>query len=469
MKTLILNCGSSSLKYQLINSDNDEVLVKGLVEKIGTSKGVITYKPAGSSEYRDTFEIADHGVALEKVLQLLTDTNRGIIKDISQIDAVGHRVVHGGETYSGSVHIDNDVIKKIEECIVFAPLHNPPNLMGIRACAALMPGIDQVAVFDTAFHQNMPEYAFLYALPYSMYEKHGVRRYGFHGTSHAYVSKKAADILGRDYDKDFKVIVCHLGNGASVSAIKNGISIDTSMGFTPLEGLVMGTRCGDIDPAIIPYLMEKEDLSSEEMDTILNKQSGLKGISRTTNDMREVMDEAASGSRLHQLAFDVFCYHIKKYIGAYMAVLNGADAIVFTAGIGENSAGVREAVLKDLDGLGITFDTQKNDTAQDIIGDGKVKVMVVATDEELAIAHETKQVLSSKWNEIQKQRELQSIQEQLSAITGPVRTQIVLLWSQNKKLSKLELQILISKKIDFDLSSDVFDVLLSEMGIKCAN
>jgi acetate kinase len=392
LKTLILNCGSSSLKFQLIETNNDELIAKGLVEKIGTSNSIVTYTGVKKNEVREVYEIKNHDVALQRIISYLTDRVRGVIGQVSEIEAVGHRVVHGGEKFSDSVLIDEDVVKIIQECSVFAPLHNPPNLMGIKACSELIKNIAQVAVFDTAFHQKMPAYAYLYALPYAMYEKLKIRRYGFHGTSHSFVSKRAAEILNKDYKK-FKVIVCHLGNGASAAAIKNGVSIDTSMGFTPLEGLIMGTRCGDIDPAIIPYLEEKEQLSAAEINNLMNKESGLKGISKISSDMREVVEAIEEGSELHKLAFDMYCYRIKKYIGSYYAALDGVDAVVFTAGIGENSGIVRKTICEGLGCLGISIDDEKNKKNELQIGTGKTQVMVVPTNEELAIAHETNRIL----------------------------------------------------------------------------
>ncbi|MBF0245892.1 MAG: acetate kinase, partial [Planctomycetes bacterium] len=424
MKTLVLNCGSSSLKYQLIDTANDTLIAKGLVEKIGTSKALFIYKPHDKPEFRDVLEVKDHAVALQSVLKAISDPVRGVIRTPSEIEAIGHRVVHGGEEYSASVVIDDQVISKIKACIAFAPLHNPPNLMGIEACRKVMPEVPQVAVFDTAFHQKMPKQAFLYALPYSMYEKHGIRRYGFHGTSHAYVVQKAAEMLGKDYRKNFKAITCHLGNGASMAAIKDGVSVDTSMGFTPLEGLVMGTRCGDLDPAIIPYIMQKEELGASEVESILNKQSGLKGICRTSNDMREIREEAEGGSALHQLAIDVFCYRVKKYIGAYTAVLNGVDAIIFTGGIGENDVKMRAQTLEGLEALGIVCSPELNTKGEaGVISTGKVKVMIVPTDEEMAIAMQTRDILQQKIEKVRKERDRKAVVEQLAAVSGPQRTQ----------------------------------------------
>lgn len=467
MKTLVLNCGSSSLKYQLIETDTEKVLVKGIVEKIGSHEALFTYSPTDGKKLRDTLEAKNHAAALDIVLRMLTDATTGVIKYISEIDAVGHRVVHGGETYSESVVINDDVIAKIDACSVFAPLHNPPNLVGIQSCFKILPNVKQVAVFDTAFHQRMPKEAFLYALPYSMYSKHGIRRYGFHGTSHSFVSQKAAEILKPEPGKDFKLVVCHLGNGASVAAIKNGISIDTSMGFTPLEGLVMGTRCGDIDPAIVTYMITKFDLTPAEVEKILNQQSGLKGIAQSTNDMREIQQEAAEGSETHQLAVDMFCYRVKKYIGAYCAALGGVDAIIFTAGIGENDAKIRTLSVKGLEFLGFELDEEKNSRHETIISTGKTKVMVIQTNEELAIAHETKRVLQQGWDEKIRERERKDLLEKLAKISGPERTQIVLLWSKDQSIPKKQLLEKVNTTFKGEISEPVFDALLLEMGISC--
>jgi acetate kinase len=393
MKTFVLNCGSSSLKFQLIDPVSENLLAKGVVEKIGTEESMFGYKPIGMTELHEIRAIPNHAAALKQVLNCLTSPEHGVMTDINDIEAIGHRVVHGGERFTGSVLIDAEVIQAIHDCSAFAPLHNPANLIGIEACHELMPTIPQVAVFDTAFHQQIPAHAYLYALPYSIYERFRIRRYGFHGTSHRYVSEKAAQLLQRSY-QDFRVITCHLGNGSSIAAVRNGASIDTSMGFTPLEGLVMGTRCGDIDPAIIPYLMAKDQLSPNDIDTMMNKHSGLKGITQTTNDMREIEQAIHNGSRQHELAMDIFCYRIRKYIGAYLTVLNGADAIVFTAGIGENSIMVREKTCQNMEALGICLDPELNRIGTGIISTGSVKVMVVPTNEELAIAQETNRILT---------------------------------------------------------------------------
>lgn len=463
MTILVLNCGSSSLKYQLINVEQEELIAKGLVEKIGTGSAVLSYKPQNKHQLREVMEIKNHEAALKFVLNSLTDHTVGILRDITEIDAVGHRVVHGGERFSASALITPEVVNGIRECSVFAPLHNPANLMGILACSESIPGIEQVAVFDTAFHGNIPKHAFLYGLPYAMYEKLRIRRYGFHGTSHWYVSQKAAEILNREYH-DFKVITCHLGNGSSLAAVRDGISLDTTMGFTPLEGLIMGTRCGDLDPAIVPYLMEKKRLSPKEVDTLMNKASGLKGVSKTTNDMREIEEAANAGSKLHQLALDMFCYRIKKYIGSYVAVLGGVDAIVFTAGIGENSPLVRKKVCEGLEALGIAIDERKNQNKETIISTGKTQVLVVPTNEELAIARETYRVLQEQYRKSIEEQETLRIQNTLDKLTDADKAQIAILWSQNQHLFLEELVDIIRDEISLDIDVNALETLLQLMG-----
>lgn len=397
MKILVVNCGSSSLKYQLINMQNESLLAKGLVERIGIEGSVLTHKPEGKDKVVIEHPMKDHKDAIKLVLDALTDKNYGVISDMSEISAVGHRVVHGGEKYASSILINDDVMKVLEECSRLAPLHNPPNLIGINACKALMPNTPMVAVFDTAFHQSMPDYAYMYALPYELYEKYGIRRYGFHGTSHRYVSKIAAEQLGKDIN-DCKIITCHLGNGASVAAVLNGKSVDTSMGFTPLEGLVMGTRCGDIDPAVVTFLQEEANLSSKEVNNIMNKKSGVLGLSGVSSDFRDVEDAAEKGNNRAKLALDVFYYRVKKYIGAYAAAMGGVDAIVFTAGLGENSPEARYEVCKGLEFLGIKIDENKNKVRGKITdvstADSKVKVYLIPTNEELMIARDTMDIVS---------------------------------------------------------------------------
>ncbi len=392
MKILVLNSGSSSVKFQLIRTKDESLLAKGIVEKIGSSDAIITYQPAGRSKIREIREVLNHSVAISLVLNLLLHPQHGVIKDKGEIDGIGHRVVHGGEDFAGSVLIDDKVKASLRKCIQFAPLHNPHNLKGIEACEALLPGIPQVGVFDTAFHQTIPPRAYIYGLPYALYKKLRIRRYGFHGTSHSYVAHKAAEILGKPIEK-LRIITCHLGNGASITAVEGGKSVDTTMGFTPLEGLVMGTRCGSIDPALVPYIMEREKLSTKDIDSIMNKNSGMLGLTETSNDMREIEQEAARGSERHRLAIEIYCYYVKRYIGAYMAAMGGVNAIVFTGGIGENSKLVRKLVCENLSGLGIAVDEAKNEKNEALISTGRVKVLVVPTNEELAIARDTGTIL----------------------------------------------------------------------------
>ncbi|MCD8248793.1 MAG: acetate kinase [Lachnospiraceae bacterium] len=392
MNILVINCGSSSLKFQLINSDTEAVLAKGLCERIGID-GRLTYQPAGGAKEVTDDAMPTHTEAIQLVINALTNAKTGVIKSLSEVGAVGHRVVHGGEKFAFSVVITPEVKAAIEECNDLAPLHNPANLIGIEACEKLMPGVPMVAVFDTAFHQTMPGKAYTYGLPYEYYEKYKVRRYGFHGTSHSYVSKRLAEFLGKDV-KDMKIIVCHLGNGASVSAVLNGESVDTSMGLTPLEGLVMGTRSGDIDPAILEFLAKKENMDIAALMNMLNKKSGVFGVSGgVSSDFRDLDEAAEAGNDKAQLALDVFAYRVLKYIGAYAAAMNGVDAIAFTAGIGENSASMRSRICENLGYLGVTIDEAANAKRgeDNIIStpDSKVTVAVIPTNEELAIARET--------------------------------------------------------------------------------
>lgn len=392
MNVLVINCGSSSLKFQLINSESEEVLAKGLCERIGID-GRLTYQPAGGDKAVSDKAMPTHTEAIQFVIDALTDAETGVVKSLDEIGAVGHRVVHGGEKFANSVVITEDVLKAIEECNDLAPLHNPANLIGINACQKLMPNTPMVAVFDTAFHQTMPEKAYLYGLPYEYYEKYGVRRYGFHGTSHSFVSKHAAEFLGLDLDNS-KIIVAHLGNGASISAVLNGKCVDTSMGLTPLEGLVMGTRSGDIDPAILEFIAKKEGLDIAGLMNMLNKKSGVYGLSNNlSSDFRDLEAAAEEGNKPAQIALDVFCYRVAKYVGSYVAAMNGVDTIVFTAGIGENAGLVRTKVCEYLGYLGITLDQEANGKRGEEIAistpDSKVTVMVIPTNEELAIARET--------------------------------------------------------------------------------
>lgn len=392
MNVLVINCGSSSLKFQLINSESEEVLAKGLCERIGID-GRLTYQPAGGDKAVSDKAMPTHTEAIQFVIDALTDSETGVVKSLDEIGAVGHRVVHGGEKFANSVVITEDVLKAIEECNDLAPLHNPANLIGINACQKLMPNTLMVAVFDTAFHQTMPEKAYLYGLPYEYYEKYGVRRYGFHGTSHSFVSKHAAEFLGLDLENS-KIIVAHLGNGASISAVLNGKCVDTSMGLTPLEGLVMGTRSGDMDPAIMEYLAKKEDLDIAGVMNVLNKKSGVFGLSKgLSSDFRDLTEAMENGNKYATAAVEVFCYRVAKYIGSYVAAMNGVDAIAFTAGIGENAYIVREKVCEYLGYLGLELNAEENKKrGEDLVistADSKVKAAVIPTNEELAIARET--------------------------------------------------------------------------------
>ncbi len=392
MKILVINCGSSSLKYQLIDMKNEDVLTKGLVERIGIEGSILTQKTPGKEKYVIEQPMEDHRAAIELVLKALIDEKNGVIKSMEEISAVGHRVVHGGEKYAQSVLIDEEVMSSLEECVKLAPLHNPPNIIGIKACKELMPDTPMTAVFDTAFHQTMPEEAYIYALPYEYYNQYGIRKYGFHGTSHKYVSQKAAEVMGRDIH-GLKIITCHLGNGSSVTAVKDGISVDTTMGFTPLEGLAMGTRSGNLDPAIVSFLVKELNISADEVLNILNKKSGVLGISGVSSDFRDIQVAAEEGNKRAKLALDLFCYRVKQYIGAYTASMGGVDCLVFTAGVGENSIEMREEICKGLDFLGIELDTDKNKTrgaiAEISSDNSKVKIYVIPTDEELMIAKDT--------------------------------------------------------------------------------
>lgn len=391
MKILVINAGSSSLKYQLIDMDSKEVMAKGLCERIGIDGSLLNHTVNGNKLQIPT-EMKNHAQAIKAVIAALLDKEHGVISDMSEISAVGHRVVHGGEKFSQSVVITEAVKKALEECIDLAPLHNPPNLTGINACEEAMPGVPQVAVFDTAFHQTMPAESYLYAIPYKYYEKHKIRRYGFHGTSHKYVAGRAAAMLGKNIE-DLKIITCHLGNGSSITAVNGGKSMDTTMGFTPLAGLLMGTRCGDIDPAIVTFLMEKEGLSASEMDTVMNKQSGILGLSGVSSDFRDVEKAAAEGNKVAQIGLNMFDYQVKKTIGAYAAAMGGVDAIVFTAGVGENNKVLRANVAKGLAFMGVAIDDEKNAVRGEEIDisapNATVRTLVVPTNEELAIAMET--------------------------------------------------------------------------------
>lgn len=403
MKVLVLNCGSSSLKYQLLDmksADDYELKAKGLVERIGMDMSVLTHRKTGADKFVIEKPIADHKVAISCVFKELLDEGHGVISSVQEIEAVGHRVAHGGEYFTESAFVDKEAERNIEACCDLAPLHNPANLLGIRAMSELLPDVPQVAVFDTSFHSSMPDYAYLYAIPYEYYEKYGVRRYGFHGTSHKFVAEKACKILGKDIDK-MKIITCHLGNGSSITAIQNGKSIDTSMGFTPLEGLIMGTRSGNIDPGAVSYIEEKEGISPSEMNTILNKKSGFLGLSGISSDCRDLTDAADAGSERAKLTLKKLAYDILKYIGAYSAVMDGVDLVVFTGGIGENNRSMRRMVCEHLDFLGVEFDYEANDSVsgEDVIltkPGAKTVVMALTTNEELVIARDTLRIVGER-------------------------------------------------------------------------
>jgi acetate kinase len=406
MKILVVNCGSSSLKYQLIDMEGEKKLASGIFDRIGESTGAggkHVYKPTGKEKVEDIVDIKNHAVAVELLIKTLTDPNIGVIKSLDEIDALGHRIVHGGEYFSHSVLIDEDVKKKIKEVSPLAPLHNPAHLMGIETCEKLFPGVPQVAVFDTAFHQTMPQKAFLFAIPYEYYKKYKIRRYGFHGTSHDYVSKRAAEFLGLDLYNS-KLIICHLGSGASVTAVRDGVSVDTSMGLTPLDGLAMGTRSGNIDPSVIEYLVKNVGMSIDEVMNVLNKKSGLYGISDgMSSDFRDLeSEEADNRNEAAHLAISIFCYRVAKYIGSYAAAMNGVDAIVFTAGIGENNPMARARILKYLEFLGVKVDDKANDVKGEdrIIStpDSKVLAAAIPTNEEIAIARDTKEIVEDLKN-----------------------------------------------------------------------
>ncbi len=399
MKILVLNCGSSSIKYQFIDTETKTALAKGVVERIGMTGAVLSHSRYDGDKIKIVGEILDHTIAIEYVLGVMLSKNHGVIDEKEDIEAVGHRVVHGGETFSDSVLITEEVVKVLQDNIELAPLHNPPNIKGIQAVTRILPDTPQVGVFDTAFHVKMPPKAYLYGIPYELYKKHKIRRYGFHGTSHLYVSQIAAENLGQDIS-ELKIITTHLGNGSSMAAVKNGQSIDTTMGFTPLEGLLMGTRSGDIDPSLILYIMGKEGLSLSEAGTLLNKHSGLIGVSGESSDMREILAAVKDEHKRARYAFELFCYRIKKYIGAYTAAMGGLDALVFTGGIGENAIEVRKEVCTDMKYLGIELDDLKNENNETIISteSSKATVMRIPTNEELVIAMDTNRIVGESIN-----------------------------------------------------------------------
>jgi acetate kinase len=393
MNILVINCGSSSLKYQLIDTDTEKVLAKGLCERIGLEDAILNHTPSGKDKVVIHCDMPDHNVAIKEVVNILTDAENGVIASLEEISAVGHRVVHGGEKFNSSVPINDDVMAALEECIPLAPLHNPPNIIGIKACQAAMPGVPQVGVFDTAFHQTMPKESYMYAIPYEYYEKYRVRKYGFHGTSHKFVARVGAEMFGLDFENS-KIVTCHIGNGASVTAVKNGKSFDTSMGFTPLDGLVMGTRAGSMDVSAATYIAEKEGLSYKELDAMLNKQSGVQGLTGISSDMRDIDAAYDEGNERAIMARDMYANRIKKFIGEYAAEMGGVDLVIFTGGVGENSPEVREYALQGLEFMGLEFDAVRNrgkrGTDYEISAEGsRVKAAVICTDEELVIAKDT--------------------------------------------------------------------------------
>ncbi len=401
MNVLVINAGSSSLKYQLIDMTNEKLLVKGMCDRIGIEGGNFKYQVPGKEDYKVNQPIANHAEAIELVIKTLTDPKIGVIKSMSEIEAVGHRVLHGGEKFSGSVLVNEDVKAAIRECFELGPLHNPANLTGIESCEKVMPGVPQIAVFDTGFHQTMPDFAYIYALPYEYYEKYKIRRYGFHGTSHRYVTLRAAAVLGKK-PEELKIVTCHLGNGSSVTAVKNGKCFDTSMGVTPLEGLIMGTRCGNIDPAIVPLIMKKENLTPDEMDVILNKKSGILGVSQTTSDNRDIEEGAKAGNKRYQLIEKMLVHQITKYIGGYAAAMGGIDAVVFTGGIGENNPHYRARIAENLRFMGADIDEERNNKCKrkdceemDLSTDkATLRILCIPTNEELMIARDTLEIVN---------------------------------------------------------------------------
>jgi acetate kinase len=463
MKVLVLNSGSSSVKFQFIRMSDESLLAKGIVEKIGSSDAIITYQPEGKNKLREIREVPNHSVAIEMVLDLLLHPQHGVIRDKSEIEGIGHRVVHGGEDFSDSVLITDRVKAVIRKCIQFAPLHNPANLKGIEACDIQLPGIPQVGVFDTAFHQTIPPKAYIYGLPYALYRKLGIRRYGFHGTSHKFVAAKAAEVLGRPLEQ-VKLITCHLGNGASLAAVDGGRSVDTTMGFTPLEGLIMGTRCGSIDPALVPYIMEREKLGTKDIDSIMNKNSGMLGLTETSNDMREIEQEAARGSERHRLAIEIYCYTVRKYVGAYMLALGRLDALVFTGGIGENSRIVRRLVTEGLEAFGLVLDQAKNEKNERDISSGPVKILIVPTNEEVAIARDTRRILEGL--DRGAVEEAAPAPEPRPTDFLPDETaRIVLLWAKNRTLGAAGLAAKIAPELKRSVTAAEVARELSRLGL----
>ena len=438
MKILVLNCGSSSLKFQLFQAEEEQVVAKGVVEKIGHSDAILTYAPAARDPIVTTREILNHERALKLVFDSLMHPRHGVIASRDEIDGIGHRIVHGGEEFVESVLITDKVKKGVRRCIQYAPLHNPHNLKGIEVCERMLPGLPQVGVFDTAFHHSLPPRSYMYALPMALYRKLRIRRYGFHGTSHAYVAARAAEHLGRPLE-ELKMITCHLGTGCSMAAIDGGKSVDTTMGFTPLEGLVMGTRCGDVDPALVSFIAQREGLTLAKVDNLMNKSSGMLGLTETSNDLREIEYEADQGSEQHALALDIFAHRVRKYLGAYAAVLGGLDALVFTGGIGENSGSVRGRVLEGLGFLGVQLDPERNAANDLSIGAGRVEVLVVPTNEELAIARDTLRILNALEEELAKPIPADKLTAELSRLTGDATAELLAIWFENPHIGVFEL------------------------------
>ncbi len=464
MKILVLNCGSSSVKFQFIETEGERVIARGLVEKIGSTGAMLRYVHDQEKEIREITEVPNHDSAITLVLKTLMHARDGVIGSVDEIDGVGHRVVHGGEEFSESALVTPDVRSAIEKCCQFAPLHNPANLMGIDVCTRLMPDKPQVVVFDTAFHQKMPPENYLYAIPFGLYRKLGIRRYGFHGTSHHFVAQRAAEELGKPL-KELRLITCHLGNGASIAAITGGYSVDTSMGFTPLEGLMMGTRSGDLDPAIGPYLMQREKLTAGEVDSLLNKRSGLLGISEASNDMREIVEAMDEGNERPGLAFGMFCHRVKKYIGAYAAVLGGFDAVVFTGGIGENSPRVRSECLKGLEFMGLQLDEKNNQANAIRISTGPTQALVIPTNEELAIARDTREVLMAAADEAETAMSEEAIDRELAKLTTEDVRELVLLWAADPGSDLEQLQHRLMHKVQKKLSIHALHRELIRLGL----
>ena len=464
MNILVLNCGSSSVKFQLFAMEKEEVIAKGLVEKIGSSEAILTFSPKGKEKIVQTREILNHDKAINLVFNTLMHPQHGVIESKSEIDGVGHRLVHGGEEFTESVLITSDVKEGVRRCIQFAPLHNPHNLKGVEVCEKVLPGVPQVGVFDTAFHHSLPPKSYMYALPMALYRKLRIRRYGFHGTSHVYVAHKAAQYLETPIEQ-LKIITCHLGNGCSITAIDGGKSVDTSMGFTPLEGLVMGTRCGDIDPALVSYMAEKENLNLSQVDNLMNKSSGMLGLTETSNDLREIEFEAEQGSEQHILALDIFCRRIKKYVGAYIAVLGGLDVLVFTAGIGEKSSYVRKKVVENLKNLGIEVDPERNEKNEFDIGTAQVKVLVVPTNEELAIARDTEKILKMLKQEIEKPISEEAISKELEQVSVDDKAELLSLWLANPHTTVFELAENLGKRTGKTISIQAIKRELELLGL----